>query len=682
MDNRRTLTFFLLFVAAWLWVGPRLFPNLFPKPPVRPAQQQAAADRKPNEIPAVVPGQADPAQPAAPAEVVRHPHRKIVLGPPAEQQNPETYLRVALTTQGAAIESAELLDPRYTTLDRKQPLKVVGNPYPGVAARGESARQTLETTLADIDVQLKPHNLTLDEADWEVVPGSESETGVTFRYRAPDGKLEVRKSYAIQKAPMDRADFDPKGYLVKVDLTVENLTDQLVKTRYEMLGPAGLPLEDPENARTFVELKAGVIEDPRYPGDVTATSPLLAAAVVKELDNAAAKNDVSGLTIWSKPFRYVGADVQYFAALLVPRERQGVDNDKDGKADIYFNDARPVILHRNAHPELSAVTLEFTSTELEIPAKSSTTHKFDLYLGPKRADLMDALDARPVMNYGWWHRVSAALIWVLTFFHHTLHLPYWACIVLLTCCVRGLMFPISMKQTASAAKMKEIQPELTELRKKYAKEPEKFALAQRELFRKHNHNPFAGCLPVFLQLPIFIGLYNALYYAIDLRLARFLWVDNLAAPDALFRFPGPLPLLGWHEFNLLPILTCGLFLVQQRMFLPPAETDEQRMTNKMMNFMTIFMGFMFYKSPAGLCLYFMASSLWGIAERKLLDRMKPQIEARNAAKQKARDERKKAKGEQPGQSWLERLAVAADEARKQSANQKLADSKKESRSRK
>ncbi len=675
MDNRRTLTLFLLFVAVWMWVGPKFFPNLFPKP-IPQAQPAAARDDASGDVGAVVPGAPDP---APPAEVIKHPSRTIVLGPPAGEKPaaPETYLRVTLTTRGAAIETAELLDPRYTTLDRRQPLKVVGNIPSGAAGQVEPQRRTLELNMGDIDAQLQAHNLSLSDADWEVVAGSESELGVTFRYRAPNGTLEVRKRYEIQKASPEQADYDPAGYMVGVELTIENLTDNLVKTRYQMLGPAGLPLEDPENARTFVELKAGVIEDPTAPESVTAVSPLLAAAVVKELDKAAASRDVSGLTIWSKPFRYVGADVQYFAALLVPRERQGVDNNRDGKPDLYFSDARPVILSRNVRTELSEVSLEFTSTELEIPARGAATHAFDLYLGPKRADLMDAIDARPVMNYGWWHRVSAALIWVLTFFHHTLHLPYWMCIILLTCCVRGLMFPISMKQTAGAAKMKEIQPELTELRKKYAKEPEKFARAQRELFQKHNHNPFAGCLPVFLQLPIFIGLYNALYYAIDLRLARFLYIDNLAAPDALFQFPGPIPLVGWHEFNLLPILTCGLFLVQQKMFLPPAETEEQRLTNKMMNFMTIFMGFMFYKSPAGLCLYFMASSLWGIAERKLLDRMKPQIEARNAAKQKALEEKRKARGENPkGPSWLERLAAAADEARKQSANQKLTDAKK------
>ncbi len=674
MENRRLLTSFLLFVVVWMWVAPWLFPGLFPRQAAKPQPpaQQNAAEAGVDGKAAAAPGQADP---APPAELVKHPERTIVLGPAEGQAAPgDIYLRVTLTSRGAAIKSAELLDPRYTTLDRKRPLKVVGNPL------GESAleRDTFETRIPEIDAQLKAHEQNLATVQWEVVPASESATGVTFRYRAPNGALEIRKKYEIQKAPLAEADTNPAGYLLKVDLTVENLTDSLAKTRYTLLGPAGLPLEDVDNARTFIELKAGVIEDPTYPESVTPLSPLLANSVVKEIDKAAASNDPGLVTVWRKPFRYVGADVQYFAALLIPRERQGLDHDKDGKPEIYFNEARPVILARNSHVERSAVTLEFQSSELEIPARGSNTHKYDLFLGPKRTALMDAIDARPVMNYGWWHRVSALLIAVLTFFHHTLHLPYVLCIILLTVCVRGLMFPISMKQTASAAKMKELQPELNELKKKYSKEPEKFVQAQRELFRKHNHNPFAGCLPVLLQLPIFIGLYNALYYAIDLRLARFLWVDNLAAPDALFRFPGPLPLLGWTEFNLLPILTCGLFLVQQKMFLPPAETEEQRLTNKMMNFMTIFMGFMFYKSPAGLCIYFIASSLWGIAERKLLDRMKPQIEARNAAKARALEEKRKSRGDSPKQSWLEKLAVAADEARKQAAAQ---EAKKDTRPR-
>src|SRR5260221_1217594 len=143
-----------------------------------------------------------------------------------------------------------------------------------------------------------------------------------------------------------------------------------------------------------------------------------------------------------------------------------------------------------------------------------------------------------------------------------------------------------------------------------------------ELFQKHGHNPFSGCLPLFLQLPIFIGLYQALNHAVDLRLASFLWIDNLAAPDALFKMPFAIPFLG-QEFNLLPLITIVLFVVQQKMFMPPPSSEQEAMQMKMMNYMMIFMGVMFYKVPAGLCVYFIASSLWGMGERKLLPKPKP-----------------------------------------------------------
>jgi YidC/Oxa1 family membrane protein insertase len=130
-------------------------------------------------------------------------------------------------------------------------------------------------------------------------------------------------------------------------------------------------------------------------------------------------------------------------------------------------------------------------------------------------------------------------------------------------------------------------------------------------------------------LPIFIGLYSALSHAVDLRAAQFLWVKNLAAPDQLFQWPGGfrLPFLG-HYFNLLPLVTVGLFLVQQKMFMPAPDPDDEQaqMQHKVMNFMMIFMGFLFYHVPAGLCVYFIASSLWGMGERKLLDYGKAKTE--------------------------------------------------------
>ena len=101
-------------------------------------------------------------------------------------------------------------------------------------------------------------------------------------------------------------------------------------------------------------------------------------------------------------------------------------------------------------------------------------------------------------------------------------------------------------------------------------------------------------------------------------MASFLWIDNLAAPDALFEMSFSLPFLG-SDFNLLPLITVVLFYAQQKMFMPPPTTDEMAMQQKMMNFMMIFMGFLFYRVPAGLCVYFIASSVWGMSERKLLE---------------------------------------------------------------
>jgi YidC/Oxa1 family membrane protein insertase len=203
------------------------------------------------------------------------------------------------------------------------------------------------------------------------------------------------------------------------------------------------------------------------------------------------------------------------------------------------------------------------------------------------------------------------------------------------------MFPVSRKQALGAQKMQKLQPELKRLTEKYKNDMEGRAKAQRELFRKHNYNPAAGCLPVFLQLPIFIGLYKGLSLATELRQAPLIplisWCSDLSAPDRLFYWKNLLPDFlgsetGWlgPYFNLLPIITIVLFLVQQKMFMPPAADEQQEMQQKMMKWMMVFMGLMFYKVAAGLCIYFIASSLWGIAERKLLPKISHETEESTA----------------------------------------------------
>jgi YidC/Oxa1 family membrane protein insertase len=190
------------------------------------------------------------------------------------------------------------------------------------------------------------------------------------------------------------------------------------------------------------------------------------------------------------------------------------------------------------------------------------------------------------------------------------------------------MFPISYKQTRNMAKIQALKPEMDRINEKYKTDMQKKSQATQELYRKHSINPLGGCLPLFLQMPIFIGLYRSLMVDIELRQSALFgpairWCSNLAAPDMLLNWSSFMPTffvqgpLGPY-LNIFPIITVAIMLVTQKMSMPPPSNEQAAMQQKMMKYMMIFFGLMFYKVAAGLCLYLIVSSLWGIAERKLL----------------------------------------------------------------
>lgn len=211
-------------------------------------------------------------------------------------------------------------------------------------------------------------------------------------------------------------------------------------------------------------------------------------------------------------------------------------------------------------------------------------------------------------------------------------------IIVLTVMVRGLMFPVSRRQALTSMRMQQLQPEMQKIKEKYKDDPQQLNQKIWELYRKNKVNPLGGCLPLFLQLPIFLGLYYALQESIRFRLAPFLWIDNLAAPDMLFWWSQSIPLISNPDnqaagffsflylgpyFNLLPMVAVTIMIFQQKLMMPPPTDEQQEMQQKMMKYMMVVFGIMFYKVAAGLCLYFTASSLWGMAERKLLPKKKP-----------------------------------------------------------
>ena len=152
--------------------------------------------------------------------------------------------------------------------------------------------------------------------------------------------------------------------------------------------------------------------------------------------------------------------------------------------------------------------------------------------------MLEAYGLGDLMYYGWFGWVAVPMTNTLHFFYAIVRNSGLA-IIMLTVLVRLCMFPLSRKQALNAQKMQELQPEIKRIQEKYKKDVEGRTKAQQELFRKHNYNPLSGCLLMFIQLPIFIGLYRSLQVDVELRDAPLIaeairWCSNLAAPDMLF----------------------------------------------------------------------------------------------------------------------------------------------------
>ena len=663
MEQRRFFLFLALSMAilmGWMNIGPILLPGLFPKPkPRKPAQaRQVEAPKDEKEKPQVdvsapsdegqsgemvsqdqEPATSDgDANEAAPAELDEkalaialpdHPAETVVLG----SKDPESgyFLEVSLTNVGASVVEIELNDERYKTLDQpdkqkpRPQLKVVGNHIdsrkPIQAKQPDFPLLTFQTAFPELD---KAFHALDPDADarrlcWDVVKVESDDknpqihTSATFRLRSPDDGIEVQKKYwltRVQAKPeMLRLvrDTDPSGYELHCELSLHNRGQDPRQLQYVLQGPVGLPLENADNTRKFLDIKVGFRES-----NGTVDYKIIRARDVADKPEA----EIEELNPAPRAFQFVGVDVQYFAALLFPSADQLATPEGS-----YIDFAKPVVVKKQAQKDHSDISVCLNSHKLDLAPDQEILHTYTLFAGPKRNDLLLPHSADAILDFSTWFGigyVSKGMVWLLNNLHK-IGIPYGIAIILMTVFVRGAMYPISRKQALGAKKMKELQPQLTELKKKYAKEKDKLAKAQMELFAKHQYNPLSGCLPLFLQLPIFIGLYQSLNSSVDLRLAPFLWMDNLAAPDAMFPFGFRMPLVGWTDFNLLPILTVILFLVQQKMFMPPPTDEQSAMQQKMMNYMMIFFGFMFYRLPSGLCVYFIASSLWGMGERKLLD---------------------------------------------------------------
>ncbi len=184
---------------------------------------------------------------------------------------------------------------------------------------------------------------------------------------------------------------------------------------------------------------------------------------------------------------------------------------------------------------------------------------------------------------------------------------YGIAIIIVTILMRILIFPLTLKQEKSMKKMKDIQPELDKIREKYKDDPQTLNQKTMELYKENNVNPMGGCLPILIQMPIFVALYYAFVGNTIPADATFLWF-NLKQPDHFMK-------LGTFTINLLPILNTLVTFIQQKVMMGVQQQDKNNPMSSMLYTMPLMMLFIFYNMPSGVTLYYLVSGVLSVIQQ-------------------------------------------------------------------
>jgi YidC/Oxa1 family membrane protein insertase len=246
--------------------------------------------------------------------------------------------------------------------------------------------------------------------------------------------------------------------------------------------------------------------------------------------------------------------------------------------------------------------------DLKIVPRGTWEQKFKVYIGPQEAKILKAInpDWQSVIYFGKFDLIAQGLLMLLEFFYNIFHVWGWV-IICLSFVIYLVLYPLTMKQMSSMKEMQLLQPKVEELRLQFKDNAQRLNKEIMELYRTHKVNPFSGCLPMILQIPIFFALYQVLTRSIALKGASFFWIKDLSEPDRLFLFPQSLPLIG-NEFNILPILMAIEMFVQQKFSMANVSSAQAEQQKMMLVIMPIMFGFLFYRMPSGLVLYWFINS--------------------------------------------------------------------------
>jgi len=384
--------------------------------------------------------------------------------------------------------------------------------------------------------------------------------GISFDYS--NGKVAAHKSFQFRKA----------SYLLDVSTSV---TDE------------GKPLAHE------IEWRGGF-------GDMAATNPAGDQQTLRfdvpdsKLIKNGAKSAKDGPVTATGNYSFAGIEDKYFVAAFLPERSAAV-------AITTFSDAE-------ATPH-ETKELPFAG----VAVSDGPANQFSVYVGAKDIDKLRAVNPKleQVVDFGWLSILAKPLFLIVNWMATSAIHNYGWSIIVVTILLNFALFPLKITSMKSMKKMQALQPQIAAINEKYKnvslRDPRKAEQNQEvmELYKRHGVNPMGGCVPMLLQIPFFIAFYKVFSVSVEMRGAGWLWVTDLSQPETL-------------AIHLLPIIMVVSQFVMQKM--TPTTTGGDPNQQKMMQFMPLIFGFMFYNLSSGLVLYYLTSNLVGIAQQLFFNR--------------------------------------------------------------
>ena len=394
----------------------------------------------------------------------------------------------------------------------------------------------------------------LNQVLWVAHPSAD---GLGIQYEFSDGHAAAKKSVSFQK----------DSYFVQLSDEL-SLDGRGLPHMIEWRGGFGdLAVPAPASHQAFI----------RYDSE----KKKLISEAVKEAKNGPANND--GL------FSFAGLEDQYFTAVFLPPT-------SGPSQTTLFSDS---------------VTTAFSKTEEPFPGVAvggGWRNEMGAYVGPKEDESLRAVNPRleDLIDWGWFGFIAKPLFLILQWSNRTIAHNYGWAIILVTVFINLALFPLKLTNLKSMRKMQVIQPDVARLNEKYKgigmKDP-RAAQKQQEmmdLYKKHGVNPMGGCIPLLIQMPFLFAFYKVLSVSIEMRHAQWLWVTDLSQPETI-------------TVHMLPLVMIATsFLLQKMTPMTPGSDPAQQ---KIMQFMPLMYGFLFWSASSGLVLYWLTGNVVGIAQQ-------------------------------------------------------------------